>query len=68
MSIRMGPTAPPLHKQLGVSPDQVRGEQIILDVVTQANQLGTSASFTRTEHQKILRMLKDKGLLTKCTN
>ena len=64
MKIRMGPTAPPLHEQLGVSSDVVNGEQNILNVITMANEMGTSADFTRREHKKILEMLKAKGLLS----
>ena len=63
MKIRMGPTAPPLHEQLGVSADVVRGEQILLDVITMANEMGTPADFTRREHKKILERLKGKGLI-----
>ena len=63
MKIRMGPTAAPLHEQLGVSADVVSKEQVLLNLVTQANQIGTSADFTRREHKKILAMLKAKGLL-----
>ena len=63
MKIRMGPTAPPLHEQLGVSPESVRTEQILLDLATKANQMGTSAAFTRQEHKKILESLQEKGLL-----
>ena len=63
MKIRMGPTAPRLHEQLGVSADDVRPEQNILDITTKANQMGLSASFTRQQHQKIIEMLKAKGLI-----
>ena len=62
MKIRLGPTAPPLHEQLGVSADVVRKEQILLNIITKANQMGTSAAFTRQEHKKILESLKEKGL------
>ena len=63
MKIKMGPNAPPLHEQLGVSSEVVRKEQILLDLITQANQIGTSAAFTRQEHKKILDSLQEKGLL-----
>ena len=64
MKIRMGPTALPLHEQLGVSADVVRREQNLLGIITMANKMGTSADFTRREHKKILEMLKAKGLLS----
>ena len=63
MKNKRKPTPPPLHEQLGVSADVVRGEQALLNVITMANEMGTSADFTRREHKKILEMLKTKGVL-----
>ena len=62
--IKMGPNAPPLHKQLGVDPKKVSREQSILDMITMANQRGkTSAEFTRKQHKLILESLEEKGLI-----
>ena len=61
--IKMGPSAPPLHVQLGVKESQVKEEQVLLNIVTMSNQYGTSSSFVREQHQKILKMLEKKGLI-----
>lgn len=61
--IRLGPTAPPLHEQLGVPEDRVRKEQVILDLITKANRMGMSGSATREQHQRILHSLQEKGLI-----
>ena len=64
MKIHLGPTALPLHKQLGVSEESVSREQTLLSLCNIANARGWfSAERVRSEHQKIIGMLKAKGVL-----